>query len=47
MKLNMPPVRPSSRFGANAETSDQVIAAKTLPKNAIDMNTMTNAVESV
>src|SRR5436189_905139 len=33
-KLNTPPVSPSSRSGAIADTSDQVIDASPLPKNA-------------
>ncbi len=47
MKLNIPPVSPSSRSGASAETSDHVIDASPLPKNAMDRNTITMAVESV
>ncbi|ESD96566.1 hypothetical protein HMPREF1614_03459 [Escherichia coli 908624] len=33
-KLNTPPVKPIRRIGAREETSDQVIEAKPLPKNA-------------
>src|SRR3954452_18748719 len=47
MKLNIPPVSPMSRVGARAETSDQVMDANPLPKNAIDRKTMTRVVDSV
>ena len=42
-KLNTPPVSPSSRSGAMAETSDQVIEASPLPKNASVMYAMISA----
>ncbi|MNW49237.1 hypothetical protein D3C74_266470 [compost metagenome] len=47
MKLNMPPVKPIRRDGASADTKDQVIEARPLPKKAIDMKVMTSAVLSV
>jgi hypothetical protein len=47
MKLNIPPVSPSSRSGASADTGDHVIDASPLPKDAMDRNTITIAVESV
>ena len=46
-KLNTPPVRPSSRTGASADTSDQVIEASPLPKKATARKKMTQGVESV
>ena len=46
MKLNTPPVSPNRRAGARVDTSDQVIDAKPLPKNANARNAMTHAVES-
>ena len=46
MKLNTPPVSPSSRAGARVETSDQVIDARPLPKNASARNAITSGVES-
>jgi hypothetical protein len=41
--LNIPPVRPSSRSGAIANTSDHVIDARPLPKKASDMKAITSA----
>ncbi|MNL52426.1 hypothetical protein D3C87_1756020 [compost metagenome] len=46
MKLNTPPVSPSKRAGANVETSDQVIDASPLPKNANARKAITNGVDS-
>ncbi len=46
MKLNTPPVSPNSRAGARVETSDQVIDARPLPKNATARNAITSGVES-
>src|SRR5215217_5701995 len=37
-KLNTPPVRPISRWGAMADTNDQVIDARPLPKKASARN---------
>ena len=34
IRLNTPPVRPSKRVGANADTNDHVMEAKPLPKKA-------------
>jgi hypothetical protein len=41
--LNIPPVRPSSRSGASADTSDQVMEARPLPKNARERQAMISA----
>src|SRR5476651_1861338 len=46
MKLKVPPVNPSKRAGARVETSDQVIDASPLPKNANARKAITNGVES-
>lgn len=47
MKLKSPPVSPSSRAGARAETSDQVMEASPLPKNASVRKKITQAIASV
>ncbi|MCY1187612.1 hypothetical protein D9M73_286110 [compost metagenome] len=46
MKLNTPPVSPSKRAGAKVDTSDQVIEARPLPKNANARKAITNGVDS-
>src|SRR5471032_137342 len=46
MKLKVPPVSPSNRAGARVETSDQVIDASPLPKNASARKAMTSGVNS-
>src|SRR5690606_41689865 len=46
-KLNTPPVRPSRRTGARVDTSEQVMDARPLPKNATARKQMTQAVEAV